>query len=104
MPCAAGVVRALNVERAKTLRGASCPGDRYNRAAGKRLPANRGLEIYVRRLKSQTRVVTDGEVTTGKKPFRVIGVIAHLQRQTRAICAYERKVLKEHSVAADIQT
>jgi hypothetical protein len=48
--------------------------------------------------------VTDGEVTTGKKPFRVIGVVAHLQRQTRPIRAYERKVLKEHSVAADIQT
>jgi len=48
--------------------------------------------------------VTDKEVTTGKKPFRVIGIVAHLQRQTRPIRAYERKVLKEHSVAADIQT
>lgn len=48
--------------------------------------------------------MTDGEVTTGKKPFRVIGVVAHLQRQPRSVGAYERKVLKEHSVAADIQT
>jgi hypothetical protein len=48
--------------------------------------------------------VTDGEVTAGKKPFRVIGVVAHLQRQPRPVGAYERKVLKEHSVAADIQT
>jgi hypothetical protein len=48
--------------------------------------------------------VTDREVTTGKKPFCVIGVIPHLQRQPRPVGAYERKVLKEHSVAADIQT
>jgi hypothetical protein len=48
--------------------------------------------------------VTDGEVATGKKPFRVIGVVAHLQRQTRPVRAYEWKVLKKHSVAADIQT
>lgn len=104
MPCAAGVVRPLNVERAQALRGTGYPGDRYNRAARKGFSANGRLEIYIRRLKSQTRVVTDGEVTTGKKPFRVIGVVAHLQRQPRPVGAYERKVLKEHSVAADIQT
>jgi hypothetical protein len=48
--------------------------------------------------------VTNGKIAAGEKPRRVIGVVAHLQRQTRAIRANERKVLKEHSVAADIQT
>jgi hypothetical protein len=47
--------------------------------------------------------MTDGEVATGKKPFGIIRVVAHLQRQTRPVGAYERKILKEHSVAADIQ-
>lgn len=48
--------------------------------------------------------MTDGKVPTGKKPLRVIGVVAHLQRQPRPLGAYKREVLGEHSVAADIQT
>ena len=67
-------------------------------------PPTGRLEIYAWRLKSQARVMTDGEVTTGKKPRRVIGVVAHLERQSRPIGAYKWKVLEEHSVAADIQT
>jgi hypothetical protein len=48
--------------------------------------------------------VTDGEVAAGKEPRRIIRVIAHLQREPRTVCAYKREILKEHAVAADVQT
>jgi hypothetical protein len=103
VPRAAGIVRSLNIERAQALRSGSRPRDRNGRAAGKRLPANRELEIHTRRIKPQARVVTDRKVAVGEKPLYVIGVVTQLQRQPRSIRAYKRKVLEEHSVTANVQ-
>jgi hypothetical protein len=48
--------------------------------------------------------VTDGEIAVGKEPRGVIRVIADLQSQPRTVGTYKRKILKEHSVPADVQT
>jgi hypothetical protein len=48
--------------------------------------------------------MSNGKVTGGEKPRRVVRVIAHLQRQPRPVGAYKRKVLEEHSVTANVQT
>ena len=48
--------------------------------------------------------MTDGEVAVSKEPRGVIRVIADLQSQPRPIGAYKWKILKEHSVPADVQT
>jgi hypothetical protein len=42
--------------------------------------------------------MSNGEITVGEKPLHIIGVVAHLQRQTRPIRAYKRKVLSEYPV------
>src|SRR5215468_6650413 len=104
MPCAAGIVRSLDIERTQTLQSGSCPRDRNSRTTGKRLSSNRRFEIHHRRLKSQARVVTDRKVTVSEKPLHVIGVVAHLQREPCSVRAYKREVLEEHSVTGNVQT
>lgn len=44
--------------------------------------------------------MTDRKVAVGEKPLYVIGIVAHLQRQSRPIRAYKRKVLSEYPVTA----
>jgi hypothetical protein len=53
-------------------------------------------------LKAKARVVTDGKITARKKPFCIIRVVAHLQRQACAIGTYKGEIPEEHSVTADI--